>query len=172
MNAMDKPPFETLAGCDQRTLRHCASLERLVSPAGQSGAAAQAQTVAAEVLTFFDVTVPRHHADEEQDLFPALRESMAGSDAVCLREMTERLVQEHRDLDKLWSDLQPAVLAIAQGRADALPARAVQEFVARCRAHVELESGDMLPTAQRLLSDEAVAAMAAAMAARRANLIR
>lgn len=43
-------------------------------------------------MRYFD-TAARHHEDEEQDLFPALLESMAGSDAVCLRELTASLCE-------------------------------------------------------------------------------
>ena len=44
----------------------------------------------------FDTSARHHHDDEERDLFPALIESMAGSDAVCLRELTAALTAEHR----------------------------------------------------------------------------
>ena len=40
--------------------------------------------------------------DEEADLFPALLEAVAGSDAVCLRELTASLAAQHRELESRW----------------------------------------------------------------------
>jgi hypothetical protein len=53
------------------------------------GADEEARAAAASVMRYFDSSANHHHDDEEHDLFPALIESMAGSDAVCLRDLTE-----------------------------------------------------------------------------------
>lgn len=52
----------------------------------------------------------------EQRLFPALIESMAGSDAVCLKGMTGGLARGRADLDRRWRQ---AVRPVLEGRADA-----------------------------------------------------
>jgi hypothetical protein len=47
-------------------------------------------------MRYFDVAARQHHEDEEQDLYPALLESMAGSDAICLRQVGfHRALSEH-----------------------------------------------------------------------------
>jgi len=59
----------------------------------------QARTAAANVMRYFDTSAKHHHADEEEDLFPALVESMAASDAVCLRGLIDGLKADHRALE-------------------------------------------------------------------------
>jgi hypothetical protein len=74
-----------ISACHGR-VGQCATLRRLVP--GEQGADQEARTAATNVMRYFDTAAKQHHADEEED-FPALIESMAGSDAVCLREMIE-----------------------------------------------------------------------------------
>ena len=74
------------------------------------GPDAQAQTAAAAILRYFDSAAPAHHADEEQDLFLALVDAMAGSDAVCIHHLIARLAAEHRVLEESWARLRPALI--------------------------------------------------------------
>lgn len=53
------------------------------------GVSEEARTAAISLLRYFDTSAGHHHADEEDDIFPALIESMAGSDAICLRAMID-----------------------------------------------------------------------------------
>ena len=84
-------PLATLCNCHRRVLAYCATLRRLVLYVCECGCTRDAQVVSHGVLRFFDIEVPRHYADEEEDLFPALIESMAGSDAVCRTTSREAL---------------------------------------------------------------------------------
>lgn len=106
-------PLEMLAACHIRIERQCATLRRLAAHLAEHGADEQARGAAAGVLRYFDTAAPQHHADEEQDLFPALLESMAGSDPVCLKGMTQGLRDEHRELETAWARLRPRLQAIA-----------------------------------------------------------
>ena len=81
-------PLEMLSACHARIEQQCATLQRLVPHVASHGADTQARSAAAGVMRYFDTAAVDHHADEEVDLFPALIEAMAGSDAVCLRELT------------------------------------------------------------------------------------
>ncbi len=162
-------PLPALAACNDRLLRHCADLRRLVLVLGECGFDAQARATTAGLFQFFDHELPRHHADQAQDLFPALLESMAGSDAVCLHEITQGLTSQHVELQRLWQRLRPALEEVAAGRSDALPAQEVENFVERCRACVTREDGELLPMAARLLADAQLEQIATAMRARRAG---
>ncbi|RDE50265.1 MAG: hypothetical protein DVS81_12415 [Candidatus Accumulibacter meliphilus] len=53
-------------------------------------------------MCYFDSAARHHHADEEDDLFPALIESKAGSDAICLREVIDGLKADQRALKACW----------------------------------------------------------------------
>jgi hemerythrin-like domain-containing protein len=167
--SLPEEPLPVLAACNQRLLRHCADLRRLVLVLGERGFDAQARATAAGLFQFFDHELPRHHADEAQDLFPALLESMAGSDAACLHAITQGLGAQHLELQRLWRRLRPALDDAAAGRCAALPAREVETFVDHCRACVEREDGELLPMAARLLADAQLEQIATAMHARRAG---
>lgn len=60
-------------------------------------------------MRYFDTSARHHHDDEEHDLFPALIESMAGSGAICLRELTAALTVEHREPEARWQTLRVAI---------------------------------------------------------------
>jgi iron-sulfur cluster repair protein YtfE (RIC family) len=83
-------PLEMLAACHGRVQHQCETLLRLVTHLQTHGADRPAQEAASAVMRYFDTAARHHHEDEEQDLFPALLESMAGSDAVCLRDLRNR----------------------------------------------------------------------------------
>src|SRR3546814_7605088 len=87
--ASTEAPLEMLAACHIRIERQCATLRRLAAHLTEHGADADARTAAMHVMRYFDTAAVQHHADEEVDLFPMLIESMAGSDAVCIRNMTQ-----------------------------------------------------------------------------------
>jgi hemerythrin-like domain-containing protein len=144
-------PLEMLASCHIRIEKQCQTLERLAAHLPQHGADEPAQRAAASVLRYFDTAAQQHHADEEENLFPALLESMAGSDAVCLREMTAGLTAEHRKLEAQWRRLRVALEQIAAGTPALLPAHDVQAYVGLYKQHLQREDDELLPMAARLL---------------------
>jgi hemerythrin-like domain-containing protein len=168
-SAGSQPPLDAMAGCNQRLLRHCAALRRLALYVGECGFDGEASAATGRLLRFFDSVLPQHHADQEEDLFPALIESMAGSDAVCLHEITDGIAQQHRELRRLWLQLRSALLDLASGRASALPVHEIEGFIGHCQAGVAREDGELLPMAARLLSDDQLAQIGAAMAQRRSR---
>lgn len=160
-------PLAMLAECHRRVERQCATLARLVPHLSVHGSDAAAGEAAAAVLRYFDLAAPKHHADEEEDLFPALIESMAGSDAVCLREMIDALRADHRELDRRWAILRRSLTAIEAGEPAALWADDVQAFGDLYARHIAREERELLPMAKRLLDDAALERIGAAMQARR-----
>ena len=131
------------------------------------GADAQARSAAAGVLRYFDSAALQHHADEEVDLFPALIEAMAGSDAVCIRQLTQRLSEEHRQLERAWRGLREPLARIAAGTARALNGDEVEAFATLYESHLALEEVELLPMAARLLGDAQLDDIGRAMRARR-----
>ena len=160
-------PLALLSACHQRITKQCATLQRLVAHLVSHGADGAAQQAAEQVMRYFDTAGHHHHQDEEQDLFPALLEAMAGSDAVCLREMMARIAKEHHALDAAWNTLRSQLVALVQGDAAALDPACVAGFVTLHQRHIEFEEGELLPMAARLLSDEQLQVIGQAMRARR-----
>jgi hemerythrin-like domain-containing protein len=165
--ASTEAPLEMLAACHGRVHKQCETLGRLAAHLPTHGSDTAAQQAATAVMRYFDTAARDHHADEEEDLFPALLEAMAGSDAVCLRALTEGLVAEHRLLEARWHRLREVLTQIAQGQPVELSVSQVQDFVAAYAAHIEKEDTELLPMAARLLSDADITRVGTAMRVRR-----
>lgn len=160
-------PLALLSACHGRIARQCETLRRLAAYLPQHGSDETAQTAAASVMRYFDTAAVHHHEDEESDLFPALIDSMAGSDAVCLHALVRGLIDEHQHLAALWAPLRAALTDIAAGRPAVLPAPSIDAFTQAYAAHIQREESELLPMAARLISDDALADIGQAMRARR-----
>lgn len=160
-------PLEMLAACHGRVQQQCETLMRLLAHLQDHGSDRPAQEAARAVMRYFDTAARHHHEDEEQDLFPALLESMAGSDAVCLRELTTSLSNDHRALERRWAALRQQLQPVAEGAASMLAAADVPGFVQLYEQHIAREEAELLPMAARLLSDAELDRVGAAMRTRR-----
>ena len=160
-------PLEMLSACHHRVERQCTTLRRLVPHLAAHGVDADARSAAAAVLRYFETAAPDHHADEENDLFPALIESMAGSDAVCIRELVAALTADHRQLEALWRRLRPLLQALAAGQPQPLMASDVDPLLSLYAQHIAREDTELLPLAARLLDEPALATVGRAMRERR-----
>ena len=160
-------PLQMLAACHTRVEKQCRTLERLQAHLPTHGSDGAAQEAANAVLRYFDSAARHHHEDEEQDLFPALLEAMAGSDAVCIRELTATLLAEHRQLEARWAALRSVLQAVADGQAAVLTVAQVEDFVNAYRTHILREDTELLPMAERLLGEPALAEIGQAMRERR-----
>lgn len=160
-------PLALLSACHQRISRQCATLQRLPAHLAAHGADEAARQAAGQVIRYFETAGHQHHQDEEEDLFPALFEAMAGSDAVCLHDMRARIVREHREFDAAWHTLRAQLVALTEGDAAALDPRSVEDFALRHQRHIDFEEGELLPLAARLLSDAQLQAIGQAMRTRR-----
>lgn len=160
-------PLEMITACHHRVEKQCATLRRLVPHFARHGADADARSAATAVMRYFDTAAKDHHADEETDLFPAIIESMAGSDAVCLRELIGALVADHRALEAHWRQVRARLQAIAAGQPTRFTSDDVEPLIALYEQHIEREEKELLPMAARLLSDAALEGVGRAMRERR-----
>jgi len=160
-------PLEMLSACHLRIARQCATLRRLVPHLTTRGADVEARSAAANIVRYFETSAKHHHADEEKDLFPALLESMAGSDPVCLREMTAMFTAEHRELEARWRSIRTVLERVTAGEDAVLNPQAVEDFAGLYERHIEREEGELLPMASRLLTDEELDRVGRAMRERR-----
>ena len=156
-------PLEMRSACHYRIERQCATLRRLAAHLAARGADVEARTAAAGVLRYFHTSAQQHHTDEEENLYPALIESIAGSDAACLRALTDSLTADHRELDAHWQRVRSALVRVVAGDGVSLPASDVDAMVGLYAQHIECEERDLLPMAARLLSDAALQQIGRAM---------
>jgi hypothetical protein len=129
-------PLEMLAACHGRVSRQCELLGRLQTHLAAHGADAPARDAAQAVMRYFDTAARHHHEDEEIDLLPALIASMAGSDAVCLRELTAALTAEHRTLEGQWRVLRAALQDVAGAASPDAPARGYSSTMSYCSGFI------------------------------------
>lgn len=142
-------PLDNFSQCHVGILaqmQEFAALPALIEPA------ARARRIAGNMLAFFPCVVREHHAEEEQELFPAvLGASAKGAERELVQVMVERLTAEHRQLEAMWSRLESPLTAVAKGRDSDLDASAVQRLVATYTDHALYEEQQFLPLAQALL---------------------
>jgi hemerythrin-like domain-containing protein len=160
-------PLEMLSACHLRIERQCSTLRRLVPHLARYGADGEARAAAANVMRYFDTSALHHHADEEKDLFPALMEAVAGSDPVCLRELTAGLEAEHRELEARWQRVRAVLERVVAGHGVSLESEDVEALVGLYERHIEREESELLPMAAQLLSDEDLDGVGRAMRERR-----
>ncbi len=166
-NASFEVPLEMLSACHGRVEDQCATLRRLASHVRAHGCDTAARSAAAAVMRYFDTAAKHHHADEEVDLFPALIEAMAGSDAVCIRELTDALTAEHRELEARWRYLRGTLARMAGGEGVELQSADVESLASLYERHIAREEAELLPMAARLLADGDLERVGRAMRERR-----
>lgn len=114
--------------------------------------ARRAQAVANQVDEFFHQVIVKHHREEEDDLFPAVRSSaLAGDERAEVERLIERLTAEHRQLEATFNRLLPAIQAIRRGAMDPLDSVDVASLVRDYLAHASFEEAFFLPKAHLIL---------------------
>ncbi len=168
-SASTEAPLEMLAACHGRVEQQCQTLLRLLPHLQAHGADDSARQAARAVMRYFDTAAQDHHADEEQDLFPALLALTAdsASEAPRVRALTQLLLADHQRIGGLWRELRQALAAVAESRAGELSPEQVEGFVSAYRRHIEREEGELLPLAARLLAQADIGRIGAAMRQRR-----
>jgi hypothetical protein len=147
------PPPSGLRAADHAMRERCERLRRLAADVLAQDPDAGIQRRAAALRVGIESTMFAHHQDEEALLFPALIEAVAGSDAVCLRELTELLTMEHRALERAWQPVQQALERIESGRPGDPEAEAFRIFIDGYLGHADREQQELFPMAARLLTD-------------------
>lgn len=160
-------PLEMLAACHLRVQDQCGTLARLVPHLLARGSDRPAREAATAVMRYFDTSAHHHHQDEERDLFPALLEAMAGSDAVCLREIIGALLADHRELESRWQVLRGVLAQVAAGLPARLAPDEVEGFTRLYERHIAREESELLPMAGRLLDVATLDRIGLAMRLRR-----
>jgi hemerythrin-like domain-containing protein len=160
-------PLEMLSACHGRIEDQCATLRRLQAHLADHGSDEQARAAAWALIRYFDLSAQQHHHDEEQDLSPALVESIAGSDPMCLRELTWGLTAEHRELEGKWRHLRSVLTRVVEGERASLPPAEVEAFAGLYARHIKREEQELLPMAARLLCDDDLERIGRAMRERR-----
>ena len=136
-------------------------------------AAARAKQLAHDLETMFAGGISSHHADEEQELFPCvLRSARPGVEKEKVSAMIDRLVREHRDIEALFRQVQPALHRAERGSEAHLDAAVLRDLLDRYISHASFEEQEFLPLAQEILgrSSNDMAALGVSLHLRHAHV--
>lgn len=127
-------------------------LDRLSQLPALLAPAELARQTAEGALAFFPKAVYAHHAEEEQELFPAVRAiAQPGSERLQVEGMVERLVSQHRELERLWESIEPALRKVSKGQSTQLDVSRLNDLVTLYQAHARYEEDEFLPLSETIL---------------------
>lgn len=163
-------PFALMRACHRRIEQRLGLLHGLAFRLADPDASVRAQALAVlqSVHAFLSTVGIHHTADEEEDLYPMLRET---GDPECIRALDE-LEQDHMRLEPILVAFDR--LAGRMIATEALDAESVAELGRLMgtmdelyRAHLRHEEGTLYPKAEVLLTPEQIAQLSQGMRDRR-----
>jgi hemerythrin-like domain-containing protein len=163
-------PLELWLACHDRVRRMTGLLERLREHLDIMGNDDAARVTATTIRRYFDEAAPRHHEDEEVDLFPLLRRVLPDKAPERAREVEHalaRLEADHASLGRIWQQVRATLQAIERGERVALDAATVREFADGYRGHCEVEDTVVADALRLCLGDADLDTLGQAMAERR-----
>jgi iron-sulfur cluster repair protein YtfE (RIC family) len=163
-------PTGLLSDCHRRIEMFLGTLVR-VSEFTAHPLDADARAALAAALKYFREAAPKHTADEEESLFPRLRQ-MRNAEVDATIHTLDPLEHEHRRADLLHAEVDQLgrqwLEAGTLAPADAQRFRSdVSELASIYKEHIRIEDDVVFPLAGRMLSPSDKAAIALEMAARR-----
>ena len=146
-------PLQDFSDCHAGLIEHFERLRRLPDLLARDPGSAEVRQLAAGMQKFFREAVLAHHADEEQELFPAVtRSAAAGAEAKQVAALIDRLVTEHRQFEALWQRIEGELKRLAKGKPATLDTVLVEELAQAYVAHARFEEQEFLPLAAQILS--------------------
>jgi hypothetical protein len=163
------PPALGPGDCPLEALREVHFLQRRICRDMEDLAATDIArpALAFEVLTNLCRDLPLHHADEDADLFPLLRQRASDEDEI--DPLLDRLSADHQANAALGAPLLAALSCMADGALPAPEDRTALRALAQAeRRHMTIENAIVLPLARARLTGADCQRLRAAMATRRA----
>ena len=164
-------PIGLMSDCHRRIERFLKVLLIVTQEAEGKPLSPEQRSGLAAALKYFREAAPRHTADEEEDLFPALRRSAQPGVSQIL-ERVERLETDHKMAAEWHAEVDEAGERwLSQNH---LPAEEVSRLKDALlalstlyQAHIEVEDREIFPLAQQELTKSEKEAMGRRMASRR-----
>ena len=161
-------PLAMLRDCHRR-IEHFLNIVCLVVDRAAKRALSDEETAAIQAaLNYFRVGGLRHNADEEQSLFPRMREAGATDQAVAI----DGLEHDHRDAAEMHDKVDALYTAwIANGALAPAQHEELTSATSKLKHlyadHIKLEEEVVFPRAAQMLKPDALAAMGEEFRARR-----
>lgn len=164
-------PLGLMADCHRRIEHFLGVLEKVAQAAVETALSDEHRRAVQTALTYFDIAAPRHTADEEQSLFPRLRETEdPGARQAC--DKLAALEADHARGDALHAQIKAHYLRWLADGSLSTAARGELAESLRClrelyREHIAIEESDVFPLAGAVLSSSQLAQVGQEMARRR-----
>jgi len=160
-------PLGMLKDCHRRIERFVSLLARVADQASGRPLTIDESRAVEAALRYFRESGPRHNSDEEQSLFPRLK------DMPSVQAEIVRLAGEHQEADALHTEVADLFTAWLQGQTpSAEEARGLREMTHRLaelyREHILVEEDHVFPHAARSLDSATLAAIGREFQQRRA----
>ncbi|HKU70918.1 MAG TPA: hemerythrin domain-containing protein [Burkholderiales bacterium] len=160
-------PLDSLKTCHVRIRSECGKLRDLAERVKDGQCDEEARTVAAALMRYFDTAARFHHEDEEEDLLPRMMAAATIGRGSRLTRMVADIATEHREMDRLWTELRAGLQELSAGEKLPLNLLSVDRFVKLYASHITVEETNVYPLAEMLLSKEDLDQIGASMAERR-----
>jgi len=160
-------PLDTLKACHVRIRVECEKLRGLAERVKDNGCDDEARRLAAALMRYFETAARFHHEDEEEDLLPRMMAAATISRGSRLTRMVADIATEHREMDRIWTELRAALQEISAGENLPLNVLSVDRFVKLYFSHIMIEETNVYPLAEMLLSRDDLEQIGAGMAERR-----
>lgn len=153
---------DLLLGCHQRIRHFTAMARRLAAPGAPPD---QIPAAAAAVYRYYSEALPLHEADENESVYPRLRDS---DPSATLAQANQAMVEQHRVIDQIIATLLPQWGQLVQRPARAPETASAAEQLEHAWAeHLELEERLIFPALRQHLNPKDRADIRAEMAGRR-----
>lgn len=117
-----------------RSKKFCRQLQILPDYLQQHGCNQAVKNDLLQILNYFNQAAPLHHADEEQDLFPTLRNYASES-----QQKIQLLEQQHHQLDSYWQQLKQQLESLLQDNQSYPNADLIRAFIQGYAEHIAVE---------------------------------
>jgi hemerythrin-like domain-containing protein len=164
-------PLELLSDCHRRIERFLQIQRKVAEEAGDGSLGGEHRRAAEAALEYFKTAAPRHTADEEQSLFPMLRESAEPGAREAL-DVMQALEKDHEaaeaahaqanELFRQWLDSG----SLTESQRTKLMAL-LDELIRLYEPHIKMEDTRLFPLAAEALSREQIQRLGDEMAGRR-----
>jgi len=164
-------PIGMMGDCHGRIVRFLQVLATISSHANGRELSAEQRSALATSLLYFREAAPKHTADEEESLFPRLRQ-LRKPEAAALLAKVDSLEEDHNCADRHHAEVDRlGQLWLQQGQLPAADADRFSALVSQLselyRHHIGIEDREIFPYAASVLGAEDREAIGAEMAARR-----
>jgi len=164
-------PIDLMMDCHRRVEHFVQVLLKVARQGNGQTLTAEWRNALETALNYFQQAAPRHTEDEEDSLFPRLRQSDDPQAAEVLSKMA-RLEADHQQsgpihdrVDQLGRQWLEADQLAEQETADLI--RCCEQLQQMYQQHIHVEDHEVFPVAQRILSPDALQAIGQEMKARR-----